>query len=148
VDSLVVDRDCIVTPVPLDDDEDDMDIDRTFVLTSTHFKAVVAQDGAEAAGLETTGSAARQSASSASANCSDPIFSGTVVPATAVEFAEQAAHMRCLVGVTEPLVSDTSEAFDEVDPNQVLVIDLVDRNPRPGKLSSNRISNSGSDESL
>jgi hypothetical protein len=109
-DSMVVDRGYVGVPVPLDDDEDDLNVEKTVVLTGPHFKAAMAQDGAEAAGLETTGSAAGQRASSAPVTCSDPnpIFSGTVVPATRVDFAAQVTNLQHRVGVTEPLVSNTS----------------------------------------
>jgi hypothetical protein len=52
-DPMVVDRDYIVAPVPLDNDEDDVDIERTVVLASMRVKTAIAQDGAEAADLRT-----------------------------------------------------------------------------------------------
>jgi hypothetical protein len=76
------------------------------------------------------------------------VLSGTVVPTTAVEFAEQVAHIQRLVGVTAPPVSGTGDPIDEVGPNQVLVIDPDERIPRPGERSWNRSSDTEIDEDV
>jgi hypothetical protein len=146
---MVVDREHIDTPVPLDNDEDDVDIDKTVVLTSMCVKTAIAQDGAEAAGLEAMdASPGIQEASSASAECSHLVLSETVVPTTTVEFTEQVARIQLLVGVTVPPVSGTGDPIDEVGPNQVLVPDPDERIPRPGERSWNRSSDSETDDEI
>jgi hypothetical protein len=148
-DPMVVDLEYIVTPVPLDNGEDDMYIEKSVVLTSMCVKTAIAQDGAEAAGLETIGAASgTQEASSASAECSDRVLSETVVPTTAVEFTEQVARIQRLVGVTAPPVSGTGDPIDEVDPSQVLAADPDERIPRPGERSCNRSSDSENEEEI
>jgi hypothetical protein len=41
-DPMVVDREYIVTPVPLDNDKDDVDIEKTVVLTRMCVKTAIA----------------------------------------------------------------------------------------------------------
>jgi hypothetical protein len=126
VDSATgVDTHYTSTPVPMNEDEDDKDIDANLVFSNASVKRSLAQEGASMADPEATGS-------------SHLAASGPVVLATAAAFMEQVAYIQQMVGVTIPMVSGEGNPVGEADPNQLLKDDPDERVPLPGERSWNR----------